>query len=115
MLFRSMLTTPAGTGLLMAGEDMVVSVESRGATTLWSHLNENSRKASKSKSSEKADAKDEGVDNKADFKASSVKAISGRFVLIPLGESWPAPLIRWFGQPGAKAEPFRPFLSSYDQ
>ena len=50
-----------------------------------------------------------------DFSASSVKAISGRFVLVPLSADWPAPLRRWFGAPTETVEAKRPFLRVYDQ
>ena len=106
----AMLTTPAGRGLWLSGKNLTVSVENRDSFTLWSHIADGARK-----NQSKEDPKDEGVDNKSDFKASSLKSISGTFTLTPLSEQWPTPLRRWCGNPGTSTQPFRPFLRSYDQ
>ena len=109
------LTAPTGAGLLLAGDNANISVEHRGPLTLFSHLAESSSKNSKVKLAEKSAEKDDGVEVKSDFKASSVKAIEGRFTLVPLQNTWPQPLERWLGSPNSKVEAFHPFLSSYDQ
>jgi len=112
----ALLTSASGEGLLLAADGQTVSVEHRGALNLLTHVSEGGKNSkSKAKDEDKVSAKDEGVDNKSDFKASSLKSISGRFVLIPLGKEWPAPLRSWFGASGRQAETLHPFLRSYDQ
>jgi beta-galactosidase len=49
------------------------------------------------------------------IRADETKQIAGKFTLLPLGPDWPAPLTRWFGQPGQTVPVQRPFLRSYDQ
>jgi beta-galactosidase len=110
----ALLATPRGQGLLLATDESTVSVEHRGEFTLFSHLIPAPTKSSKGSSKEGKDA-GENVDNKAEFSASSVKAISGRFVLVPLSADWPTPLRRWFGSPTETVEAKRPFLRVYDQ
>ncbi|QBE66394.1 glycoside hydrolase family 2 TIM barrel-domain containing protein [Pseudoduganella lutea] len=41
--------------------------------------------------------------------------IAGTFSLVPLSRQWPAPMVRWFGQPAAARDVFKPFFHSYDQ
>jgi hypothetical protein len=57
----------------------------------------------------------ENVENKTDIKVASIKAISGKFTLIPLSSDWPQPVLTWFGPTATKAGPFKPFLRVYDQ
>jgi len=108
------LSTPGGAGLLLTGDEMTVSVEHRGDATLFSHIASSSEKGAKDKDSKDKDT-GENVANKASFSASSVKSISGKFTLVPLGDKWPASLQRWFGKPGA-ATPAQPrFFRTYDE
>ena len=44
-----------------------------------------------------------------------IREIAGTFTLYPLALAWPAPLLRWFGQPAAATGVYRPFHHSYDQ
>ena len=47
--------------------------------------------------------------------AESTPRLAGGFTLVPLDDTWPAPLTRWFGKPAASTDVFRPFHHSYDQ
>jgi beta-galactosidase len=48
-------------------------------------------------------------------KAETSPRIAGSLILVPLDETWPAALTRWFGKPAAAKDVFRPFHHSYDQ
>ena len=106
----ALLTAANGTGILMEGADMTVSVNRRDDATLLSHLNMvSSQKNPK-------DIKKENVENKSETDASSLGSISGSFDLLPLGTAWPAPLSRWFGSPGKTAPILhKAFPHSYDE
>lgn len=103
------LVSPSGTGVLLAGRDvMTVDVENVGEATILSHLalvpGERSGR----------EGKGENVDVSSRIKAASIKRISGRFRLLPL-VGWPETLSKWLGSPNEHAEVKKPFLRSYDQ
>jgi len=100
----ALLTTPAGTGVaLVTTIPGDVAVQRDGDKTLLSH-----------------NAVISGLGNKGGRPETSVDAdktphISGSFTLVPLNDTWPAALTRWFGPPATATDVFRPFYHSYDQ
>ena len=98
-----------GPGIMVAGAGLTVSVEKRDSETILSHL------ALVAGQSSDGSGSGENVESKTDIRAASIKAISGKFTLIPLNNAWPEPLQKWFGPAAAKADPFKPFLRVYDQ
>ena len=103
------LASLAGPGIMIAGEGLTVSVEKRDNETIFSHLALVAGQGSDGSGS------GENVESKTDIKAASIKAISGKFTLIPLSSDWAQPVLNWFGPAAAKAEPLKPFLRVYDQ
>ena len=103
------LADAKGTGVFMAGEKLTVSVEKREGETVFSHV--------ALIPGQRLDRKETGenVENKAEIKTSSIKSISGKFVLLPVGRRWPEPMVQWFGAAETLAVPFKPFLRAYDQ
>lgn len=107
----ALLSSPAGAGLLMAGEDFTMSVEHRGESTLFSHV-----ASSEGQTFTKQPKKDETFKEVTEEQLKAAqKKIAGKFVLLPLGVEWPEKLRRWLGAPESKVEVQRPFLSVYDQ
>lgn len=99
----ALLTTSTGAGVALVTKPADVAVQREGDHTLLSH-----------------NAVISGLGNKGEPPATEVKAeetdrIAGSFTVVPLGEKWPAPLIRWFGQPAAAKGILHPFYHSYDQ
>ncbi|MEX1115432.1 MAG: glycoside hydrolase family 2 TIM barrel-domain containing protein [Akkermansiaceae bacterium] len=99
----ALLTTPAGAGVALVCEPADVAVERHGRGTLLSHNATISGLGNKGSSPEKS------------VSADKTPCIAGSFTLVPLGNNWHAPLVRWFGQPAALSEILEPFHSSYDQ
>lgn len=93
--------TGAGFAVVMAPGD--VAVERDGERTLLSHNALIGSLGNKGTSPEVA------------ILAEKTPRIAGTFSLVPLSNQWPAPLVRWFGEPAAAREVFRPFFHSYDQ
>lgn len=98
----ALASSPKGGGVAILTNTADVAVERYGDQTLLSH-----------------NAVISGLGNKGTTPETFVNVektprISGGFTLVPLDESWPAPLVRWFGKPSA-AKPFKPFFHSYDQ
>ena len=94
---------------MVAGDRLTVSVEKRDTETIFSHI------ALVAGPGSDGSGSGENVENKTDIKTAPIKAISGRFTLMPLNNDWPEPLLKWFGPAAAKVEPFKPFLRVYDQ
>lgn len=99
----ALVTTPAGAGAAVLGPPADIAVERAGDLTLLSH-----------------NAVISGLGNKGGSPESAVSAektahISGSFTLVPLEDTWPAALTRWFGRPAAAKDVFKPFHHSYDQ
>ncbi|MFT3992245.1 MAG: glycoside hydrolase family 2 TIM barrel-domain containing protein [Luteolibacter sp.] len=100
----AMLTTPSGSGIAMALSNLAdVAVERDGDKTLLSHNAVISSTGNK------------GASPEYSVKADKTESISGGFTLIPLDNTWPAMLTRWFGKPAAAKNVFHPFYHSYDQ
>lgn len=100
----ALLSTPAGAGVaLVTTAAADISVERDGDKTLLSH-----------------NAVISGLGNKGSSPETFISAdktphIAGSFTLVPLDNTWPAALTRWFGKPSAATEVFHPFYESYDQ
>ena len=103
------LANPSGAGVLLAGTNMIVTLDYRASETIFSHVGLLPGQPSDSRS------KGENVENKSEVNAESVKQISGRFNLLSLGDQWPAPLTRWFGAPATPARIQPRYFHSYDQ
>ncbi|MES2922876.1 MAG: glycoside hydrolase family 2 TIM barrel-domain containing protein [Verrucomicrobiota bacterium] len=99
----ALLTTPTGLGLALETIAADVAVERDGDKTILSH-----------------NAVISGLGNKGTSPETFVDAettprISGSFTLVPIEETWPVALTRWFGKPAATSNVYRPFYHSYDQ
>ncbi|MFT4047894.1 MAG: glycoside hydrolase family 2 TIM barrel-domain containing protein [Solimonas sp.] len=105
----AVLSNAAGAGVLMGGGELTVDLEDTGERTLLSQL----ALVPGERSSEQA--KGENVDVSARLKAGAITHIAGRFMLLPVGSQWPAPLRRWMGEPDASVQVNKPFYSSYDR
>ena len=103
------LASSDGPGIMIGGDRLTVSVEKRDTATIFSHL---ALVAGQASDQGRAG---EDVESKAEIKAASIKAISGKFTLMPLNNDWPEPLLKWFGPAAEKVAPFKPFLRVYDQ
>jgi len=103
------LANPSGAGALLAGTNMTVTVDYQADATMFSHVGLLPGQSSDS------NGKGDNVENKSEVNAASVKNISGRFTLLPLGAEWPAALTNWFGLPGDRVEINQRYLHSYDQ
>lgn len=99
----AMLTTPAGTGLLLASEPSDVAVENHAQGIVFSHNALLSGRGNK------------GVGPETSFRTEDVKHIAGKFILLPLSPAWPEAVSRWFGRPGQTVPVLRPFYRSFDQ
>jgi beta-galactosidase len=99
----ALLTTAGGAGFAMAAPAADVAVERSGERTLLSHNALIGGPGNK------------GTSPEVSFDAGKVGRIAGAFTLLPVGESWPPALARWFGKPGPARDVFRPFYHSYDQ
>jgi len=99
----ALLTSPSGTGVVLGGMAMEVSVERVGEETILSHNAVISGRGTKFV----------GPDNV--IKAEAAPPIAGRFTLLTLGTNWPAPLTDWFGAPADTVKVFQPYVHSYDQ
>lgn len=99
----ALATNPQGFGVALVTDAADVAIERYGDKTLLSH-----------------NAVISGLGNKGTTPETFINVektprIAGNFMLIPLDETWPAALTRWFGEPDAVAEISRPFHHSYDQ
>lgn len=101
-------SSPAGAGVLLAGNHMTVDLENKDDVTILSHLAVVPGEQSTSEHGENVE-----VSSRID--AATLQAISGAFTILPLSADWPAPLRAWFGEPGERVPVLKPFLSSYDQ
>ncbi|MFT4176984.1 MAG: glycoside hydrolase family 2 TIM barrel-domain containing protein [Luteolibacter sp.] len=101
----ALLTTGKGSGVLIltSSTDVAVERDEKRNQTLLSH------NAIISSLGNKIGAPETRVD------VEKTPEISGSFRLLPLGDTWPAPLVRWFGQPAPAKDVFKPFFHSYDQ
>ncbi len=100
---------PSGPGVLLSGERMTLDLENKDGATILSHLALVPGERSTN------EGQGENVDISSRLKASSIKSISGRFILMPLSNEWPSHLAAWFGAPGTRVPVTRPFTRSYDQ
>ncbi len=97
------LVSPAGVGVLLIPDGPAdVAVENNGAGVVLSH---NAVLAGRG-------TKFVGPDTFP--KAETTAHIAGHFTLLPLGQTRPAAVISWLGEPRA-AQPFQPYYHSYDQ
>ncbi|OAM89922.1 glycoside hydrolase family 2 [Termitidicoccus mucosus] len=99
----ALLTAPGGAGVALATDASDVAVERAGAQTLLSHNAVIGGLGNKFTSPEKT------------IKLETLSRISGRFSILPLDAGWPAALKRYFGEPAAARDVFRPYYHSYDQ
>lgn len=99
----ALVTSANGEGLLLAASAADVAVETTADGVILSQNALLSGRGNK------------GSGPETSINANRVKNIAGKFTLLPLGRDWPAPLTRWFGQPGQKVPVLHPFFRSYDQ
>ncbi len=100
----ALLTTPGGAGVALVPSVVGdVAVERDGAQTRLSH------NAVVSSPGNKGWAAEHPV------LVETTPHITGSFTLVPLTDTWPSVLTRWFGKPAAARDVFRPFFHSYDQ
>lgn len=99
----ALLTTAAGAGVALVTTPADVAIERAGDKVFLSHNAVISSLGNK------------GTTPETTVDAAKTARITGSFTLVPLGEKWPAPLPRWFGEPAGAKEVFRPFYHSYDQ
>lgn len=99
----ALLTTPAGAGVALVTNPADVAVERDGDKTLLSHNAVISGLGNK------------GTSPETFIDVSRTPHVSGGFTLVPLTDDWPAALTRWFGNPAAATDVFKPFCHSYDQ
>ena len=99
----ALLTNSSGLGVALETNAADVAIERDGDGTILSH-----------------NAVISGLGNKGTSPETFVDVektprISGSFTLIPLDETWPVELTRWFGMPARASDVYRPFYHSYDQ
>lgn len=99
----ALLTTESGRGIALSATAADVAVERDGETTRLSH-----------------NAVISSLGNKAWLpetvaESAKIQHIKGSFTLVPLEDTWPTPISRWFGKPAAAKDVFHPFYYSYDQ
>lgn len=99
----ALLSASRGEGFALAMQPGDVAVEREGDRTLLSH---NALVGSLG---------NKGTTPEVTYIAEKTPQIAGSFTLVPLGTRWPAALLRWFGEPVAAKEVFKPFFHSYDQ
>ncbi len=99
----ALLTGKSGAGVLLAGTNMDVAVENTANEIIFSH---NARVAGRGNKGSAPETK---------VKASSLKHLNGEFTLVPLADTWPLKLRRWFGNLPQTTEVQKPFYRSYDQ
>lgn len=99
----ALLTTKAGSGVLLAGTDLDVAVENVSGGVIFSHNERVSGRGNKGGTPDNS------------IKGSSLKQVAGEFTLLPLANKWPAALNRWFSSTAGAADLQKPFLRSYDQ
>ena len=99
----ALLTDTAGAGFALAAQPSDMAVERYGDGTLLSH------------NALIGGLGNKGTSPEAIVAVNDATRIAGKFMLVPVGESWPATLTRWFGQPAAASDVFKPFYHSYDQ
>jgi len=111
------LASSSGVGVLLSGSGMTLDLENIADTTILSHLALVPGHKGGDEQGQKGSGmdKNENVSISSRLKASSIKSITGKFTLLPLGTDWPKPLTRWFGSPVARVEAKKPFIYSYDQ
>jgi beta-galactosidase len=103
------LASPSGSGVLLAGTNMTVSLDYEKDVTIFSHV------ALVPGQGSGASSNGENIENKSEVKAESVKRIAGRFTLLPLNSTWPDRLTNWFGSPAEKVAVNKRYYHSYDQ
>lgn len=99
----ALLTGATGNGFALAMPAGDIAAERDGERTLLSH-----------------NALIGGLGNKGTRPETRImldrqQRIAGKFTLLPLAQRWPGALTRWFGEPAAAREVYRPFYHSYDQ
>jgi len=99
----ALVTTSKGAGVALVTDAADVSIERDGDKTLLSHNAIMSGLGNK------------GTSPETFIDADKTPHISGSFTLVPLDETWPAALARWFGKAAATTGAFKPFYHSYDQ
>lgn len=99
----AMLTTASGAGFALSMHKGDVAVERDGQRTLLSHNALIGSLGNKGRPSETTVLLNKDL------------SIAGTFTLVPVGERWPAPLVRWFGKPAGAKRILKPYYHSYDQ
>ncbi|MFT3746564.1 MAG: glycoside hydrolase family 2 TIM barrel-domain containing protein [Pyrinomonadaceae bacterium] len=99
----AMLTNAEGVGIALVADSADVAIEDDGKRMLLSHNAVISGLGNK------------GVAPETSIESAETKHISGSFKIVPVSKAWTPTLVKWFGDPQAKAKVFRPFYHSYDQ
>ncbi len=99
----ALLSTPEGTGLALASAPVDIAVERFEDKLLLSHNMAIGSPGNKGRGPE------------LNLTAEEIGRISGSFTLVPLTNTWPSALTRWFGPPTSAPRVIDPFYHSYDQ
>lgn len=99
----ALLTSAGGAGFALSMPAADVAVERSGDGTLLSH---NALIASPG---------NKGTTPEIAIPLDAAPRVAGAFTLVPVPGAWPSALARWFGQPSAAKDVFKPFHHSYDQ
>lgn len=99
----ALLTSAGGAGFALSMPAADVAVERSADGTLLSH---NALIASPG---------NKGTTPEIAIPLDASPRVAGAFTLVPVPGAWPSALARWFGQPAAAKDVFKPFYHSYDQ